>query len=916
MVYEIHTFGNGEILKGVFDSIAMCLNAKTGTLFEPLKRLGLLIGIFWAAIYSIYGDQIKAFTHWIIPMALIMNLLFVPTTSVWIHDPVTRFHQKVDHIPYGLAAFAGYVSKIGNVVTEQVEKIFTLPDDLRYQKSGSLFASNIIQQAKTFHITNEDVAENMRSFVAQCVVYDAMLGRKYTIEDLRHSDDIWHLISERASPVRSFVWRDLRGESGERGRPEIITCREGVAKFNALWGQELDRSATVYGRKIFGKNALISAKTEILKYLPLSYSALGDIAKSATEILKQQMMIYAVVDGIETQSTALGNAPNFAARRAYLQQRSTYETLGAMAGEMLPTMKAVLEAIAYACFLFVIPMALLPFGWRFLLNWSQILLWLQMWAPLYAILNYIMTMAAKSKTLASLSVSNEAGVTIASSVGIANLNADIAAMSGYLAMSIPFLCIALVKGVGSFVHLASHLGNVSQSAAGSAASEVTSGNLSYGNVSESNMQIANTGMFSQSRMASYKAGAFQFQDGRSDITTMADGSQVVNIGTSNLPISVNAADSISSQQSQMATKAHQRGLNLSQSSAQSLSSATRSAVSLSDSLARMEGVGDAVSHGVSTEQSTAIHKGANLVKDFAQQNQIGTDKAAKLLGSTGVGFGKGSGIFSGSLGADGSLSAHDQELYTKAQKYAEDHNFQQAMREAAQASQTLSHNLSDESSKRLADEVSGSYERGEQQRFEASKSFSESESYNTQAMLTQSNAATINRNANQEFMDWIANQPADNAPGKLGHHGASYIISNKPDETVSYAQRFMQEKGMRAVSHINPGDLKQDYESDQRHQKVEVSKDNLEQVRSRAGEFTSIQSKGASMREQVSEQQNKHRQNIQQESQSVVEFGNESKTEVSKQQNKGVTRRLREKSVKEIKDTAAWKSIMGESQQK
>jgi hypothetical protein len=38
-----------------------------------------------------------------------------------------------------------------------------------------------------------------------------------------------------------------------------------------------------------------------------------------------------------------------------------------------------------------------------------------MWAPLYAVLNYIMTMAAKSKTLAALAVSNEAGITIASS---------------------------------------------------------------------------------------------------------------------------------------------------------------------------------------------------------------------------------------------------------------------------------------------------------------------------------------------------------------------------------------------------------------------------------------------------------------------------------------------------------------------
>jgi conjugal transfer mating pair stabilization protein TraG len=175
-----------------------------------------------------------------------MNLLFVPTTSVWIHDPVTNYHQKVDHVPYGLAAFAGYVSKIGYILTSQIEKVFSLPDDLKYQKSGCLFASNIIQQAKSFRIINEDLNKNMKSFVGQCVVFTAMIGSKYTIEELRHSDNLWGLISSNASPVRSFVWRNIKNEQGFRARPEIITCKQGVERFNQLWGPELDRTANLF----------------------------------------------------------------------------------------------------------------------------------------------------------------------------------------------------------------------------------------------------------------------------------------------------------------------------------------------------------------------------------------------------------------------------------------------------------------------------------------------------------------------------------------------------------------------------------------------------------------------------------------------------------------------------------------------
>jgi len=917
MAYDIHTFGNGEILKGVFDAIAMCLNGHDGTLFEPLKRLGLILGTFWAAIYAIYGNQMKAFTHWIIPMTIIMNLLFVPSTSLWIHDPVTKYHQKVDHVPYGLAAFAGYVSKIGFHLTEQIEKVFSMPDDLRYQKSGSLFASNIIQQAKTFHITNDTLAENMKSFVGQCVMYDAMLGKKYTLHDLRHTDDIWDLVSSRASPVRSFIWRDPNPEGKGREAPVILTCEEGVKRFNRLWEVELGSALSIYGKKIFGKNSLINAKAELGKYLPLSYKALGDMSKSASEILKQNMMIYALVDASEATSQNLGNAPNFATRRAYLQQRSTYETLGAMAGDTLPTMKAVLEAIAYACFLFVIPLALLPFGWRFLLSWGQILLWLQMWAPLYAILNFVMTMAARSKTLSGLSISNDAGVTIASSVGIANMNADIAAMAGYLAMSIPFLCIALVKGVGSFVHLASHLGNVGQGAASTAAGEVTSGNFNYGNISEGNSQISNSSMLSQSVAASYKSGAFQFSDGRMDMASMPDGSQVMNIGNSNLPISINAAESLSAQQSEMATRAYQQGLNLSESSSQNLSSASRSAVQLSQALGRMESAGDSSSLGISTEQSQSIHKGANLVSDFAHQNNVSTDKAASILGeaSAGLGLGKNSLSISGK----GSLSAQDQELYQKAQKFAEDHNFQQAMREASQASKQLSHNLSDESSRRLAEDVSGSYEKGISQRNEASKSFSQSDSYSTQASLTRANSATINRNASQEFVDWMAEQPADNSPGRLGHRGAGYIIANQQEQATAYAQKFMAEKGLTASQGLgmNPSQLRNHYDQQSAHHIHSVSTRDLDDVRSQGSDFSANANK-ALTRDDVETMQSDHRHAIESSSHNLMGEGNSVKQHHTYEQSKGVIRHLGERGISEVGEIVDDVKNMwpGEAQQK
>lgn len=817
MQFQIITFGNGEILKSVLDAIVMCLNAETGTLYTPLLRIGMIFGVFWAAIYSIWGDFLKAWGRATLPFIFIPPLLFIPSSTVYIHDVVNNYRDKVDHVPYGLAYVSHFVSQIGFEVTKQVDRVFANVDDLKYHKSGFLMASNLIQQAKTFRITNEDVAENMRNFVCQCVAYEAMLGYKYTLEDLRHTSDLWGLVSANPSKIRSFVWREPHKRDEPANPPEIISCFEGVKRLNQIWAPELDRAKTMFGIRLFGHTNPLTARGEFLKYLPASYGFLSGLTKSADQILKQQMMIHAMVDGIEQKSTSLGNAPNFAARRAYLQQRSTYETLGTMASESLMTMKAVLEAIVYASFIFLVPLAVLPFGVKILLSWLQTLLWLQMWAPLYAILNFMMSMGARSKSMGMLSVSNPDGVTIASSVGLMNLNADISAMAGYLAMSIPFLAIALVKGVGSFVHMASHLGNVSQGAASQAAGDAVSGNYSFGNVSEGNQQIANTSMLSQSRAASYRAGAFQLVDGREDITTMADGTQIANVGVSNLPVSVNRHEARTAQVSEMAAKNYQAAFNQSESSAASLASSYRQMVDLSNNLAKSESMADGMSSGISAEQSQAVHAGAQIIEDFATNHNMSVEKAANLFAEASVG----GGIFlKGAIGGRASLNATDQEALQEARKYMEDNHFQEATRQASQASKNLSHTLSDESSKRLAEGVSGSYEKGMQQRQEASKSYSEAESLNTQAMNMRANSAAINANDNQQFFEWLTNQRSDNTTGKIGHRGAADIIARRPDEAMAWAHQFMSEQGLLPHEQLNasPQKMRENYQAETRHQ--------------------------------------------------------------------------------------------------
>ncbi|MDR2781595.1 MAG: conjugal transfer protein TraG N-terminal domain-containing protein, partial [Holosporaceae bacterium] len=205
---EIYTIGGGEIVYEVLKSVALCLNGGNGTL-QSMLTIGGIFAAFMVYFMILYGNVEQILRTWALPLMLMLYMLFLPTTSVWIKDSITKYHYKIDNVPYGLAIFASNVSRIGHALTEMVEQNFSTPDDLKYQKSGMMFGSDILEKSKTFKIVSPNFRENMRNFVGQCVKYDIMLNGKYSFEELRNSSDLWGLISAHASQNRGIFWIPL-----------------------------------------------------------------------------------------------------------------------------------------------------------------------------------------------------------------------------------------------------------------------------------------------------------------------------------------------------------------------------------------------------------------------------------------------------------------------------------------------------------------------------------------------------------------------------------------------------------------------------------------------------------------------------------------------------------------------------------
>ncbi len=106
---------------------------------------------------------------------------------------------------------------------------------------------------------------------------------------------------------------------------------------------------------------------------------------------------------------------------------------------MLPEMKIFFQFLLYALFPLIFAVSLMPGGFEVLKQYVKTCLWITMWGPTAAVLNYFITKQAES-TMNELSIANAAQVM--SDVGV------YAGMAGYLYLSVPAISWLILTGSG------------------------------------------------------------------------------------------------------------------------------------------------------------------------------------------------------------------------------------------------------------------------------------------------------------------------------------------------------------------------------------------------------------------------------------------------------------------------------------
>jgi conjugal transfer mating pair stabilization protein TraG len=521
MIWEIYSYWNIRELHGVFEAIAMLTSTDD---YSTLLGTALLFGLIAAGIAVLIGaqDLIGGF-RWFLMAIFLYFVLFVPKADVALIDRTgTVPAQITSNVPLSIAIFGHVSSKVGDWLTTSYEttmKVITpnyANDGVSFENNGLLFGEKVIIAAENARSENIAFRLNMTGFFEKCVFPEFDTGN-ISITDVLKSSDMWAQLSN----VNPSLYVQLYNADGSP-TPSPIACD--VAYNSALPAVIANTSSDITKRmagKLYPDQSDAIANASLQSALTGSYSYYLNVSENSTDIIKQKVLTNTFFDATANQSVVTASAMTEAGAKL------NYGVLYNVAQNTIPKLRNVIEVILYAVFPIILLMMIVggTQGVAVIKAYFIGLMWIQLWAPLYSVMNYLISSYDQKEMLARVEPGAELAAWHSNELQAQILGSgDIA---GMLAVAIPMIAYAIIKGgqmaMTSFVSGATR---PMESNAGMSSREVSQGNISMGNNSMDNNSFANTNAMKHDMQPSTNNGprTMMGEDGQK-YTTMANGSK-------------------------------------------------------------------------------------------------------------------------------------------------------------------------------------------------------------------------------------------------------------------------------------------------------------------------------------------------------------------------------------------------------
>lgn len=799
-MWEMYVFSGGATAQKVFNALAAFFNTND---WATLLSIIAIFALFVTATKFILTRDHNNLLSWFATALLVPSLLLTPKADMIIIDASQLGRTyTVGNIPLGIVVPAHYSTVFMHGMSSVIDKLFRMPNDQAYSTSGMLFGAKLMDLSSSIGIQDAELKGIWGQYLQNCIRPDITVNKKYSWSEFANSGNIFTFLrNNNPSPLRRISMEN-----------DFITCQDALPKIEVLFNDEVNKSWSLIGTQSQGAKW---AKDEALlqNSLQNSMREFANISQSASEIMKQNIAINAVREGLYSNAAsvdAVGASLNYAQAQNQSNMTSTMISMGLNAKSWLPIVHSVLIILIVCTSIPVFLVCFVPgMTLNILKGYMNGYFYLATWPMFFTFINMIMTYSLMGGTADTIGA-NGGNISLSSRDQVQQLHNQYSAVAGWLMMAVPFIAAkALSGGTAMASSLMHQFSSTANGTASRNAGALSSGDLGFGNLQVDNQTLSN--MNANKHDMAYLSNQFGATTQRADGTAVTQfaGGNVYNAsgGISKTAFDVNSGT--------VQTSALQRNLSDSeQVTAQNRTAYNQSVATSSDalmSLGRSASTNNSYGEGTQDTNSANLNQSLasmdSIVQEHAKATGMSTSEAYRTMtdkyyggevfadaskGFQPFGIGIKGGVRASAGGKESwsdSTSEDSSTSTTNRDAQSRQEQFNDAMGKVKQYSSNENTSSLNSETQQAAMNFNDSYRKSEDLADNIELSHSKSQAYSAALQASQNGTLGMNTDLKQEFQEYVEQYRPNNVEAIM--NGASGEVRDIRDAMFD---GFMAEK--------------------------------------------------------------------------------------------------------------------------
>ena len=787
----IYAYWDAAQIKYVLDSVAILTSMSD---YTGLMKVFAIFGLFVAVATTFVKARGEDAAIYMLMLAIWYVGLFLPKKDVVIQDVATGTGTyTVANVPLGLAVFASAESHIGYWLTRVSETVFALPNDINFQKTGFMFGARAIKDRQSVRFYDPNLVSSLTNLTKDCV-YPELNNNAAFFNQIMQSGNIWADLGPQMNPGVLVQVYD-----SSAGTYKVVGCDQAWSYIDSQINPHVSNDIMPRLGRMLNPTvtSAAAASTLVAAQLPLVDNMIFGVSQSAQDSIKQAAMINLISDSTVFVPQMIGDTTSaqvaLSTAIATQSANSSYLTMAKIAESSMPLIRNAIHIVILALFPIVMLLIIVAGskGGLVLKTYLMALLWINLWAPIYAALNFFTSWYATHGALAAVGSMNY--LSYASHQALTHSMISDQGVAGILTLSVPVIAYMLTNvSAASFTSVISGVMSPANASAQSAGSQVGLGNSNVGNTQWGNVTMGNWSWNNRSQdqwntAPSMTGGAATMKEvlqGGSAITNIGGAPGVLNRqgAVSNLgDVGLNLDTGVSTVAREQSQRMAQSASHFASSSASSLQAGLQN---IRDFASRVSS-GDRTGRGYGSDVTSSVVNAASRMEqaaqDLAAKTGLTDKQAFQLMASASARLGIG-GYLAAELKAQGKSESEITSAYETAQKLVNSDSY----KEDKQAVYGYAHRVNTEAfagnERSAVNGIKASLTQAQTAEATAGKEMRLAESYSTVAERAASGQWGAGLNPANEYVHNWRRGPED---------ADAYLRSASPENKLADVQQFV-----------------------------------------------------------------------------------------------------------------------------